>query len=81
MVTERTRLDVHSFCLAIGGESIGLPPSRSLDTLLSRYLELVRRLRAGGYDEVRADDIGVLARATGVAPDVVTNRLRRLVTS
>lgn len=74
-------LNVDSFSIAIGGESIGLPFSRSLDTLLTTYLELVARLRAGGRGDVRTDDIMVLADATGVEPAVVENRLRRLVTA
>ncbi|MDH3704844.1 MAG: hypothetical protein OES57_02190, partial [Acidimicrobiia bacterium] len=72
------QLSVDSFSITIGAESIGLPTSRSFDTLLGSYLELVWRVRADEGDDLRADDIQVLAEATGVSPQVIENRLQRL---
>ena len=79
MIDRNARLTVDSFSIAIGPESVGLPSSRSLDTLLGSYLDLVGRVRTDDLGDLRADDIQVLAEATGVDAAVVENRLRRLV--
>ncbi|MDH4168645.1 MAG: hypothetical protein OEW42_03560 [Acidimicrobiia bacterium] len=81
MIDRSSPLTVDSFSLAIGEESIGLPPARSFDTLLSHYLELVGRLRDTDRGDLRADDIEELSRATGVDKRVIENRLRSLVSA
>ena len=78
VIDRSAQLMVDSFSITIGAESIGLPTSRSFDTLLGSYLELVWRVRADSGDELRAEDIQILADATGIEPHVIENRLQRL---
>ncbi len=78
VIDRSDQLTVDSFSITIGSESIGLPTSRSFDTLLGSYLELVWRVRADEGDDLRSDDIKILADATGVDAQVIEKRLQRL---
>lgn len=73
-------LHVDRFGLSIGGVSVGLPSSCTTDTVLSRYVDLVRLVQPDGPRpvEATADDLSALAEATGLTPASVEQRLRAL---
>lgn len=70
-------LHVDHFGLSIGSMSVGLPMSCTTDTVLLRYLDLVRLLER--RDESRAAlrevDVEVLATATRLPAATVAERL------
>ncbi|MEO0495252.1 MAG: hypothetical protein AAF081_17740 [Actinomycetota bacterium] len=72
-------LHVDSFGLSIGDVSVGLPMSCTADTVLLRYLDLVRlrtqRGRATGDTDTH---LAVLATAVRLDVDVVRQRLSQL---
>ena len=68
MVSRRAALTVDSFSIAIGEHRVGLPPCRSLDTLLRSYLDLVADLDEAAGDGSR--DRGCAHPLDGVANDV-----------
>jgi hypothetical protein len=79
MAIEREMVEIDGFAIVCGPESVGLPATWSTDTLMERYLGLIRRVRADGAVEgVRDLDVDVIARATGLGPDVVRLRLERM---
>lgn len=73
-------LHADRFGLSFGAVSVGLPSSCTVDTVLRRYLDLVRLV---GLDpsvphEPDPQDLEELARATGLAPACVAERVRSL---
>ncbi len=73
-------LQIDHFGLSVGAVSVGLPLSSTTDTLLERYLDLVRLLQRG--PEALIDppdaDVDALAAATNATRDQVLLRLRAL---
>ena len=80
-MSSRAPLEIRSFSLAAGAESVGLPMSRSRDTLLSSYVTLLERLRLQDptVEAFRQDDVEQLAGATGLEAASVKRRLESLV--
>ncbi len=77
-VAERSTLIVDTHSVSTGAESVGLPGACTTDVLLERYVDLIRLARTGSLSDpvqLRTDDLDVLARATGMAPDAVQRRL------
>jgi hypothetical protein len=78
----RSELVIGVHALHAGPESVGLPESCSSETLLVRYLMLIRIARTGSLSdpvELRADDLEVLGRAAGLAPEAIRRRLSQLL--
>lgn len=72
-------LHVDSFGLSIGDVSVGLPMSCTADTVLLRYLDLVRLRAQKGRDAGDVDaHVTVLATAVRLDADVVRQRLSQL---
>ena len=71
----RISLEVGSTDLSIGQHSVGFPPTRTGEQVIEAYLELMTLIRAMGPDDVRMDDVCVLARTTGLDESVVLNRV------
>jgi hypothetical protein len=73
-------LHVDRFGLSIGRVSVGLPMACTTDTILLRYLDLIRLVqRATGVPvEPTADDLAELAASTGLTPTCVEQRLHAL---
>lgn len=72
-------LHVDSFGLSIGDMSVGLPMSCTADTVLLRYLDLVRLREQRGRDtgDVEAHAV-VLAKAVRLEVGAVRQRLTQL---
>ena len=72
-------LHVDSFGLSIGDVSVGLPMSCTADTVLLRYLDLLRLCdrRGAGSGDAEAH-LAVLATAVRLEADAVRQRLRQL---
>ncbi len=75
-----TELQVDCFGLSIGSVSVGLPVLCTTETVLLRYLDLIRLIQRGPEALVEApySDVVVLAEATNMSPDQVVSRLRAL---
>lgn len=74
-------LHVDHFGLSIGSASVGLPVSCTTDTVLRRYLDLVRLVEGRSSARVgfERDDLEVLASATHLPVDAVERRLEAIV--
>lgn len=74
-----TTLHVDHFGLSVGAVSVGLPVSCTADTVLVRYLDLVRLLDRREQSRVGHEqaDLAVLADATHLSIDAVERRLER----
>lgn len=76
MADKRDTVEVDGFAIVCGRESVGLPATWSTDTLMERYLELVRLVRSTrGVSGFRDGDIAELARVTGLEPMTIRHRL------
>lgn len=72
-------LHVDSFGLSIGDVSVGLPMSCTADTVLLRYLDLVRLRAQKGHDAGDVDaHVEVLANAVRLDAGAVRQRLSQL---
>jgi len=72
-------LHVDSFGLSIGDVSVGLPMSCTADTVLLRYLDLVRLRAQKGRSTGEFDaHVVVLAQAVRLEADAVRQRLTQL---
>lgn len=72
-------LHVDSFGLSIGDVSVGLPMSCTADTVLLRYLDLVRlRTQKGRKTGDFDTHVQVLAEAVRLEADAVRQRLSQL---
>ena len=72
-------LHVDSFGLSIGDVSVGLPMSCTADTVLLRYLDLVRLRTQKGRDVGDVDaHVAVLATAVRLDAGAVRQRLSQL---
>ena len=81
MSPHRAPLEIRSFSLASGRESVGLPVSRSRDTVLVSYLDLLGRIRPGvapTVEDFRQDDMDALAGVTGLDSTSVLRRLKSM---
>lgn len=75
-------LHVDRLGLSIGTVSVGLPMACTTDTVLLRYLDLVRLVHRADGDPFTPPgaDVLVLAESTGLTADCVEQRLRSLQT-
>ncbi len=73
-------LHVDRFGLSMGRVSVGLPMACTTDTILLRYLDLVRLVQrdTGSSVQPTADDLAELAESTGLTPASVEQRLHAL---
>ncbi len=73
-------LHVDRFGLSMGRVSVGLPMACTTDTILLRYLDLVRLVQrdTGLSVQPTADDLAELAESTGLTPASVGQRLHAL---
>ncbi|MCU0273106.1 MAG: hypothetical protein MUE34_07740 [Acidimicrobiales bacterium] len=79
MAETRDTVEVDGFAIISGRESVGLPATWSTDTLMARYLDLVRIVRGSrSVTGFRDGDIAELARVTGLDPVAVRHRLEGL---
>jgi hypothetical protein len=73
-------LHVDRLGLSIGEVSVGLPMACTTDTVLLRYLDLVRLVHRTEVDQFTPPeaDVAVLAEATGLSVECVEQRIRSL---
>lgn len=72
-------LEVDAFGITLGDLSVGIPPTGTIETVLERYVELLR-MRHGADWMSRTDEshLEVLASVLHEEPAVVRQRLARL---
>ncbi|MGI9607532.1 MAG: hypothetical protein ACR2P0_15500 [Acidimicrobiales bacterium] len=81
MTGPRTPLEIGEMSLAIGEYSVGLPPTRTGEQIVEGYLELITLVRANHPEELRDEDVTILAERTGLEESFLRNRVASHLTS